>query len=158
VAPNGSEIASGCVINGVGEIEGPILTADGTYTVEVDPIDRTIGSVQLRLFMAKDDVFPISINGPAVVANVKQPGFVVEYQFTATAGATLTVQATESTLPDECSPLQLRDPSGNYAGSGCIINGVGDIGHITLPATGTYTLYVDPRGPGTGTVKLALHS
>lgn len=154
--PTGRIIASGCVINGIGDIEGPVLTTDGTYTVVVDPNDRTLGAVQLRLFAAKDGTGTLAVNGAPVTADIKQPGFVQQYQFNGTAGMSVMVEASEGTLPDQCSPLELRDPAGKIIASGCVINGVGDIGRTTLPTSGVYTVIVDPHGPATGTVRLTL--
>jgi hypothetical protein len=156
--PGNQQIASGCVINGDGEIEGPVLPADGTYTVVVNPVERTLGFVQWRLFMAADETGSIAINGPAVVANVKQPGLVVRYQFAAGAGTSVSLEARDSTLPDQCSPVQLRDPGGNLVTTGCLVSGTGGFRTTVLPVTGTYTILVDQYGSGTGSVTLALRS
>ena len=149
-------LATGCVINGVGDIEGTVLPADGTYTVVVDPRDRAIGYVHVGLFAAKDETGTITVNGPPVTAVVGQPGLVLRYQFTGTAGASVTLEATDGTLPDQCSPLKLLDPSGDQLSSGCVINGAGDIRRTTLPVAGTYTIVVDPSSAATGTVTLSL--
>jgi hypothetical protein len=154
--PTDRILATGCVINGVGDIEGTVLPTTGTYTVLVDPNDRTIGAVELRLYAAADQTAPITVNGPPVVATIGQPGLVVRYQFTGTAGAAVTVDATESTLPDQCSPIELRGPADTILASACVINGVGDTRPTVLPTTGTYTVVVDPSGAATGTVKLTL--
>jgi hypothetical protein len=156
--PSGKEIESGCVINGVGDIEGPILPADGTYTVVIDPNNRTLGTVQMRLFMAKDQVGGIAVNGQRVVGNIGQPGSVLQYQFSGAAGMTLALEVTDSTLPDQCSPLELRDAAGKSIASGCVINGMGGFHDAVLPATGTYSIFVDPRGPATGSITLTLRS
>lgn len=69
----------------------------------------------------------------------------------------VTLDATDATLPDQCSPLELRDPAGKLLTSGCVINGVGGIDKTVLPVTGVYTIVVDPPGAATGTVTLLLH-
>jgi hypothetical protein len=154
--PGDRLLGSGCVINGVGDIEGTVLPADGTYTVVVDPNDRTIGTVHMQLFASRDQRDAITVNGQPVVATIGQPGLVIRYEFTGTAGTAVTVDATNATLPDQCSPIQLRDPAENLIGSGCVINGSGDIRPTVLPTTGTYTIVVDPSGAATGTVTLTL--
>ncbi|GIH07013.1 hypothetical protein Rhe02_50800 [Rhizocola hellebori] len=150
-------LASGCVINGSGDIEGTVLPADGSYTVVVDPQVRSIGTAQIRLFAAKDQTSAIALGGQPVIANVTQPGLALRYQFSATAGTSVTLDVTESTLPDQCSPLRLLDPDGKQLRSGCVINGKGDLAKVSLPVTGTYTIIVDPSGAATGTAKLVLH-
>ena len=52
--------------------------------------------------------------------------------------------------------LALRAPDGSTVGSGCVINGAGELGPTVLPASGAYTLVVDPSGAATGRVTLAV--
>ncbi len=154
--PSGTVMMTGCVINGHGDLEGTVLPADGTYTVIVDPNDRAIGSVHMRLFSARDQMGTISLNGPTVTNTISQPGAYSAYRFDGTAGMTITVEATDSTLPDECSPLGLLDPAGKEIYSGCVINGTGDMENVTLPVSGSYLIVVDPAGSGIGTTTLRL--
>ncbi len=154
--PTGRQIESGCIINGNGEIEGTLLTVNGTYTITFDPREGAIGNVHMRLYAANDVTGPISANGQSVTATIKQPGFVSRHEFTGTPGMSLTIEATDSTLPDQCSPIKLLDPSGKYVDSGCVINGKGGIDSVTLAAAGTYTLVVDPAGAATGVVTLTM--
>ncbi len=152
----GDLLASGCIINGDGDIEGTLLPADGSYTVEVDPRDRGIGTVHLRLFAAEDQISAIQVNGPPVVADIRQPGFVIRYRFQAAAGTAVTLDATDATLPNQCSPIELHGPDDKFIASTCVINGVGDIGRTVLRSAGTYTIVVDPRDAATGVVTLRL--
>ncbi|MDT5028478.1 MAG: hypothetical protein QOE61_4904, partial [Micromonosporaceae bacterium] len=149
-------ITSGCVINGTGEIDGTLLTATGTYTIVVDPRDRTLGTVALRLHSAADRTGTIAVNGPTVNATIDQPGATTRLTFHATAGSSVSLQATAATLPNQCSPLNLLDPAGDPVVTGCLINGEGGFGPTTVPTTGTYTLVVDPHGNAIGTLTLSL--
>ncbi|MET8526287.1 VWD domain-containing protein [Micromonospora sp. NPDC005172] len=149
-------LSSGCVINGVGEIDGTLLPADGTYTVVVDPTGRTTGATTLRLVSSRDRAATITVGGPSVVATVERPGAVTSYRFTAGAGASVSLTATATELPDQCGVLELRAPDGSLISSGCVVNGVGEIGPTTLPAAGAYTVVVDPSGVATGQVTLTL--
>ncbi|MEU2988847.1 VWD domain-containing protein [Micromonospora aurantiaca] len=152
----GRLLSSGCVINGAGEIDGTLLPADGTYTVVVDPTERGTGTTTLRLIASRDREATISVGGPPVVAVVDRPGAITGYRFTVTASASVTVSATASDLPDQCGVLALHAPDGSTVGTGCVINGAGEIGPTVLPASGAYTLVVDPSGAATGQVTLAL--
>jgi hypothetical protein len=154
--PDDRLVASGCVIDGAGDIEGPVLTKGGTYTVVVDPESRTIGTVVVRLFAAEDHTGSITPNGPPVTATVDRPGRAIRYAFTGTAGASVTLEASAGTLPDQCSPLQLVAPDGRPLPSGCVIDGEGRIEAAGLPVGGRYEIVVDPSGAATGSVTLRL--
>ncbi|MEW2432182.1 VWD domain-containing protein [Micromonospora sp. NPDC047644] len=154
--PENRLLSSGCVINGVGEIDGTLLPADGTYTVVVDPTGRTTGATTLRLVSSRDRAATITVGGPPVVATVDRPGAVTTYRFTADAGTSVTLTATASDLPDQCGVVELRAPDGSPITSGCVINGAGAIEPTTLPASGAYTVVVDPSGVATGQVTLTL--
>ncbi|MCZ7376505.1 VWD domain-containing protein [Micromonospora sp. WMMC250] len=149
-------LSSGCVINGVGEIDGTLLPADGTYTVVVDPTGRTTGAATLRLLSSRDKAATITVGGPPVVATVDRAGAVTTYRFTASAGTSVSLTATASDLPDQCGVVELRAPDGSPITSGCVINGAGDIEPTVLPTSGTYTVVVDPSGVATGQVTLTL--
>lgn len=153
---DGRLLHSGCVINGVGEIDGTLLPVDGTYTVVVDPSGRSTGATTLRLVSSRDRAETITVGGPQVVATVDQPGAVTTYRFTANAGTSVRLTATASDLPDQCGVLELRAPDGSPITSGCVVNGAGDIAPTVLPASGTYSLVVDPSGVATGQVTLTL--
>lgn len=157
--PDGGGIRSGCVINGVGELDGTVLPEDGTYTVEVNPNGRDVGDLQLRLIVAIDQRGTISLNGSAVIAKVSQPGAAAYFTFTATAGQRIYIDASDSTLPNSCGVLGMRDPDDEVTVSGCIINSAGGIAErdgYVLKKTGTYTIIVDPGANSTGQVALKL--
>jgi hypothetical protein len=110
----------------------------------------------MQLFASRDQRDAIMVNGQPVVATIGQPGLVIRYEFTGTAGTAVTLDATNATLPDQCSPIQLRDPDENLIASGCVINGSGEVRPTVLPTTGTYSIVVDPSGAATGVVTLTL--
>jgi hypothetical protein len=156
--PNDNYLASGCIINGTGFIEGTVLPVSGQYTILVDPYRAGVGTTQLILVASTDQTGTISVNGPPVTATITQPGSLLRLTFSATAGQRVTLGAESATLPDQCSPLQLRGPGDDFLASGCIINGKGGIHPTTLPVTGTYTITIDPTGAATGTTQLRLHT
>ena len=49
LAPGGDVLSTGWLINGRGGIATTTLPADGQYTLEVDPVHRTVGQARLRL-------------------------------------------------------------------------------------------------------------
>jgi hypothetical protein len=157
--PAGGEIRGGCIINGDGELDGTVLPADGTYTIEVNPSDRAVGDVYMRLYNVIDQHGTIAVNGPEVIAKIAQPGAAAYFTFTGTAGQRIFVDAAAATLANQCGVLDLQDPDGGPTIGGCIINGSGGLAErdgYVLPKTGTYTLIVDPGANVTGQVALKL--
>jgi hypothetical protein len=149
--PSG-RLENGCLIYGSGEIEATVLPADGTYTVLLDPDANTVGTAVLALNAATDQKGAIAVNGPAVTAEIRQKGAAASLTFTASAGQRVLVEVTNSTLPHECGVLTLRGPGG-FRRTGCIVNGDGGVGEregVVLPASGTYTITVDPSSRAIG--------
>jgi hypothetical protein len=157
-APDGSVLEGGCVINGAGFIDGVVLPAAGTYTIRMDPAERGVGAVQLKITTAVDQHLTTTVGGGPVTATIAQPGAVSRLSFTGSAGQRVTVDASAATIPDQCGVLSLLQPDGNVLTGGCVINGAGSIAAVTLPAPGTYTVLVDPAERGTGTVRLSVGS
>ncbi len=155
--PAGQSLATGCIINGQGYIDGTVLPRAGQYTLLVDPGEKRTGTAQLRLVTAVDQVGAISPGGPEVTARVDQPGAVTRLRFAAAAGQKVSLDVSSSTLPDQCNVVTLLDPAGRSLAAGCIINGKGSIESTVLPASGQYTILVDPADRKTGTARLRLH-
>jgi hypothetical protein len=96
------------------------------------------------------------VGGPEVTAVIAQAGAVARFTFAGSAGQRVEVEVSATTLPNQCSPLQLHQPDGTVLSTGCVIGGVGDIAAVTLPEGGQYTLVVDPRDRTVGEATLRL--
>lgn len=151
-------LRSGCIIGGAGYLDTTTLPAAGEYRLLVDPGDRMTGVSQLRLLSITDQIGTIAINGPPMTATIGLPGTAARFTFSGIAGQKVTLNVTESTIRDACFPLELLDPAGKHLRSGCIIGGAGGIPATTLPATGQYTIVLDPAGSNDGTAVLRLHT
>jgi hypothetical protein len=151
----GRELVSGCIINGTGNIDGTVLPSSGRYTVAVDPRDELTGEATLRVFSTPDQVRPITVGGEAT-ATVAAPGAVARLEFAGTEGQTVSVDVVSTNLANDCGVLELLAPGGRVVTSGCIINGDGDIAPTVLPATGVYSILVDPRDNITGEARVRL--
>ncbi len=157
--PGGGEIRSGCVINGSGELDATVLPEEGIYTVEVDPNDRGVGDATIKLINAIDQRGALTVNGPAVIAKIQQPGAEAFLTFSGTAGQRIFIDAASASLPSQCGLLDLRDPSGGVTVSGCLVGGKGGIAEedgYVLKETGIYTLIVDPNADGVGEAHIRL--
>ena len=155
--PDGSPVARGCVINGEGFVDGVVLAAGGEHSLLLDPPGDDTGSAQVRVRFIADQREPITLDGPARTAGIDQPGVVARFGFDGTAGQKVFVDVSSTSLPNACSPLRLVGPGGATVASGCVINGVGHVETAALPATGGYTVVVDPAGRTTGQAQIQLY-
>jgi hypothetical protein len=157
IAPNGNDVASACVVSSAGYLDGTMLTAPGTYTIQVAPKGTTTGKMSIRLITDVNQTGTITPGGSPVTATVTQPGATSSFTFQGTAGQKVSVTISGSTIGDQCDLVALRGPDGTkVASDDCVINGVGTIASTALPTTGTYTLVVDPEGTDTGHLTLHL--
>jgi hypothetical protein len=111
LGPNGL-IKEGCLISGSGAIDATVLPADGTYTVLVDPDAAAAGLATIALNTATDQRSTMAIDGPPVMADIRQKGAIASLTFRGTAGRRIFVEVRDATLPDECGILTLRGPGG----------------------------------------------
>ena len=154
-APDGKEVASGCIINKAGHIDGTVLPLDGTYTVTLKPHSAT-GGADLQLLRIADKTGTIQADGAAVSVNLDKPGVIAAYTFKARAGQLAYLEIPKSTLPSECGVVHFEDSNGREIKNGCIINGKGEIDTVQLPDSGTYTVIVDPNDTRTGRITMKL--
>jgi RHS repeat-associated protein len=153
--PDGGVITLGCLSGGAGFIDGTILPANGAYTVEVDPAYALTGNVTLRLTTATDQTGAIELNGAAVTATIAQPGAIATFSFSGASGQKVFVDVSGSTLSDACGQLILRGSAGQVIAQGCIA--AGSIDGTVLPASGQYTIVLDPAGTTIGSALVRIH-
>ncbi|MEV0343885.1 caspase family protein [Nocardia sp. NPDC050713] len=156
----GRELESECIDqSGAGFIENAILPAAGEYMIVIDPADDGTGESQVRLFNVNDQDTTITPDGPPVTAAIKEAGAVSELRFAGAVGQKVSIAVSSPTLPAQCGIIVLRDPTGkDVVDNGCINDdGTGNIA-TTLPATGEYTVVVDPAGPATGDSQVRLYT
>ncbi|WP_410817055.1 VWD domain-containing protein [Micromonospora sp. 050-3] len=154
--PQGRQLATGCVISGVGFIDTTTLTATGDHQVVLDPWDADLGRATVRVVTVTDEEKTLTLDGPAVRATLAQPGAVSRLAFDGRAGQKVFLQVTDATVPDRCNLLRLRDPAGEQVASGCVIGGQGHVDGFVLPATGRYVLEVDGTSTDAGSANVRL--
>lgn len=158
--PEGDEFASGCIINQKGQVDTIVLPQTGTYTIAIDPNDTVTGTAQLQLILPTAETRAISMNGSTLSANLTKPGSIAQFTFDGIAGQRIYIDVPSSELPSQCGILDLKAPDGDIVASGCIINhkgGLNDDGFI-LPASGRYTLVLDPSEKATGKTTIRLRN
>jgi YD repeat-containing protein len=155
INPNGSYLIGPSWIVG-GGFFGPVtLPADGAYTIVVDPENANTGGLTLHLYDVPPDASAtITPGGPSVTLTTTTPGQNARFTFTGTAGRRISLgggwsagwAAASIINPDGTN---LINPS---SGSGGIYFDV-----TTLPATGAYTILIDPENANTGNITLTLY-
>jgi RHS repeat-associated protein len=137
------------------------FTSAGTYTLVVDPEGSYTGSVDLTLWDAPDiagQTITSSGEGGSVTSTLKVPGQQELITFSGTTGQRLLLALSEVKFG---GAVTIFTPSGSQVsgGSANFSSGASPlIGPLTLPATGTYTILVDPTGEQAGSVKLTAYA
>ena len=158
--PDNSTLGSAGICNGTtGFLDSLTLPTTGTYTVKVDPSGTTTGSITLLLNSFADVTGTIT-SGTPVTPTTTAPGQNALYTFSGTAGQSASVSTSGSTYTG-CNAvvISILKPDNTSLGSSGICNSsTGSLGPLTLPTTGTYTVFVNPQGTTTGgaTVTLTL--
>jgi len=136
-----------------------VLPTTGTYSIVVDPYIGRTGS--LNLVLSEDLTGSIVIDGSPVTLQFDRVGQNARLSFSGTAGQWVSVGMTDATVGSvSCcatSTVSILKPDGTtlLAPFGFFSNG-GGTPSVQLPATGTYSLVVDPYNSNLGTVTLTL--
>ena len=137
LAPNGSAVASWY---GNALREPMTLAEVGTYTLKIDPVDSTTGSMTLKGWSvaADRDLGTIKLNGTGV--NVATTlGQNATMTFTGTAGDKVMIQTSGSTYNPTPEIRLTRSTTKITSWFGNTLTTV-----LTLSASGTYTITIDP--------------
>jgi YD repeat-containing protein len=135
------------------------LPADGTYTVKIDPQGTTTGSITAQLNNFADVQGTITPGTPVTITTTVS-GQNARYTFSGTAGQQVSLNLSGSTYVG-CNAVvvSILKPDGSTLGSTGLCNtATGFLDSLTLPTTGTYTVFVDPQGTGTGSITALLNS
>jgi hypothetical protein len=154
LAPDGRQLGSGCAISNRGHIDGTVLPEDGEYTVRFRPSGGATGQARVWVIRAHDQAGQVTVDGPAVTAQIAQPGAVARFTFRGERGQKVFVDVAESTLATQCFPLRLLAPDDRVLRSGCVVSGRGYIDVTELPEAGDYTILVDPADRHIGRAEL----
>jgi YD repeat-containing protein len=153
--PDGSYLIGPSWIVG-GGFFGPVtLPAAGTYTILVDPENANTGSLTLHLYDVPPDASAtITPGGPSVTLTTTTPGQNAKFTFSGTAGQRISLGGGWTA---GWALASIINPDGTN-----LINPSWGAGGIyfdvrTLPATGTYTIFIDPENANTGNITLTLY-
>ncbi len=132
-----------------------VLPATGAYTVLADPGGLTVGAITFRLYTVPPDVTgTIATNNSPVSLTTTVPGQNGSLTFSGTAGQRISLVE----QPSLCEFITIIAPDGVtqlYANNIC---GSDFSGLLVLPATGTYTISVNPNHESTGAATFTLYT
>jgi hypothetical protein len=129
----------------------------------MDPGGANTGSVTLRLYDIPGDVSgSLTINAAGTGVSLTGPGQIASYTFSGTASQQVTVKITDSdiNLPTGSNTtvtVKLVRANGTVLTSSTSSAAIFNLNQ-TLPATETYTVVIDPTGPGIGTLTVQVTS
>ena len=148
--PNGSQLVSAGTCGSNGSINNQTLPATGTYTILVT--SGSSGSATINL--TQNITESIAFNTPLTVSSTV-PGQVYDLTFSGTSGQVVSVAATNSNWNNSCLNVSIVNPDGSTLASMGVCGSNGSMNSKTLPATGTYTILVNP-GPSSGSATISL--
>jgi YD repeat-containing protein len=160
--PDNSVLASSTCMEGSGFIDVRTLPATGTYTISIDPVSLATGSLTLTLYSVPADVTGTITAGSPVTVSTTRPGQNAALTFSGTAGQRISLQGTNGMTGQvafACDVhVSILKPDSTTLASQTCMEGSGFIDAISLPATGTYTIKVDPADIAVGSLTLTLYS
>ena len=132
------------------------LPATGTYTLHIDPGTTNTGCATLTLYdVPPDTTAAVTVGGAPVTVCNTVPGQDIRLTFSGTAGQVVRLRVTGSTLTNAFVTLvrgtQTVQNIGGFGTSDVTLNAT-----QPLPATDTYTLFVNPAGTNTGCATFTL--
>jgi hypothetical protein len=132
------------------------LPETGTYTVLVDATTINTGDTTLTVYsVPADTTSSVTINGSAVAVTTTQPGQNGSLTFTGTAAQQVAVHWTSNTIGSVF--VKLLSTNGTTVLAQALTSASSfDMPLVALPATGTYTISIDPSSVNTGSITLSV--
>jgi hypothetical protein len=156
--PGGANLLTPFTVTRAGRfLDVQTLPSNGTYKIVVDPKLTYTGKMTLRLYdVPPDPTAATTVGGGAVTVTTTTPGQNAFLTFSGTAGQRVSANLTD--VDYATARLRIASPDGTQLFTPAL--GFGPAGNFlepkVLPATGTYTVQVDPqlRATGSATVQL----
>jgi len=146
-----------------GYIDTTTLPVNGTYTIVLDPQNSATGSATVTAYDVPADATNVfTEEGDDLTVAVSTPGQNGALTFDEVADEPVSFDFTDVTVGSSgcCSTLvKIKKPDGTIWNNATTYVGTsgGNIDMLTAPATGTYTLVVDPQASAAGTLRITLH-
>ncbi len=163
LAPDGSVLFSPTCMEGSG-LSGftdvMTLPAAGTYSVLVDPVSLAVGSLTLTLYnVPADATGSVTIGGSAANVTITTPGQNGAVTFSGTSGQQVTVHVTNNPWLSLFGGVTVKLLNGTTVLTSTSSSASSfDLSPVTLPATGTFTIVIDPVSTETGSISVGVTS
>ena len=139
-----------------GFIDAVTLPTTGVYTIVGDPLWTYTGAVTLTLYDVADLTGTITAGGPAVTVTTTVPGQNARLTVSGTTGQRVSLLLTNVSIT--LTDVSIVKPDATTLATTAVSTSGGFIDTQTLPATGPYTVLVDPRTSNTGSLTLTLYT
>jgi Domain of unknown function (DUF6531)/IPT/TIG domain len=159
VGSEGEIRRSGFGTSGGGFVSQLKLPATGTYTLIVSPSGVSTGSLALTVYEAPDVTGTISpsAEGETKTVTTTVPGQYARLTFSGTEGERISLVLSEANYGN--GYLSIVSPAGETVAREYFYEkATRFVQPVKLPATGTYTILVEPHEPETGSLKVAAYS
>ncbi len=130
------------------------LPTTDTYTLVVNPRDQQVGTLTFTVNTVPDNLGTTALDTPTTVTT-GTIGEVAVRSFAATAGQSVTISVTGNTIAGV--DLVVRQPNTGVVATLFASGPTAFRAAFTLPATGTYTMTVDPRDQLVGTLTFTVN-
>jgi hypothetical protein len=156
--PDGSIMVDSVYVSSSGAfLDTQTLPASGTYTLRLDPAAAALAKAQAQLF---DVPAPVALTGTiggiATAITTTVPGQNASLRFNGSAAQSITIAATGNTMG--CTDLTLRKPDGNKLTSNFTCGSSVSITPPVLPASGDYSIDINPSGASVGAINIRITS
>jgi hypothetical protein len=156
--PSGNPVG-GSVFFGTsgGFVDTRTLPSTGTYSLTIDPQYMSTGSATFTLYNVPPDVTGTITPGSAFVSSISAPGQNANYTFDGTAGQRISLKTGPSTI--SMGYVSITGPGGVQVVSRTLFSSFETfVDARALPATGTYTLSIDPYNDATGFAMVTVYN
>jgi subtilase family protein/fervidolysin-like protein len=155
--PDGTTLAPNTYVSIFGGfLDTRALPVTGSYVIVVDPQGTYTGSMTLALYDVPPDAGGPIAFGTNVTFSTTAPGQNARYTFNGQAAQRVSVKLASGTITN--SYVSILKPDGTALGGSTYVSSFGGfLDTRTLPATGIYTLLIDPLDAATGSTTLTLY-
>jgi YD repeat-containing protein len=168
LTPYGAPLAPMTCMEQSGFLDVQTLRATGTYTILIAPVSPAHGSVTLQLVnVPADFTATMATDGTPVTVATTEPGQNARLTFSGTAGQHISLLGTNGLHGfvlgcDVDATIISPDGTPLAGGNACMEDGgfidPASLPAAGLPATGTYTILVNPAETAWGNVTFSLHT